>query len=39
MTIPNKPNSRLQNYPLTDKGQWHLAHIRSPHHTDTNLNV
>jgi Fic family protein len=31
MTIPDKPNSRLQKYRLTDKGQFHLASIRSPH--------
>ena len=39
MTIPDKPNSRLQRYRLTDKGRLHVAHIRSPHHTDNNLNV
>ena len=39
MTIPDKPNSSLQNYRLTAKGQWHLAQIRPPHHTDTNLNI
>ena len=28
MTIPNKPNSRLQKYRLTDKGQrWLLDHV------------
>ena len=31
MTIPDKPNSRLQKYRLTDKGQMQLANIRSPH--------
>jgi DNA-binding PadR family transcriptional regulator len=25
MTVPNKPNSRLQRYRLTDKGQAWLA--------------
>ena len=39
MTIPDKPNSRLQRYRLTDKGQLHLAHIRPPQHTDNNLNA
>jgi hypothetical protein len=39
MTIPDKPNSRLQRYRLTDKGRLHVAHIRSPHHTDNNLNI
>ena len=39
MTIPDKPNSRLQKYRLTAKGQWHLAHIRSPQPIDTNLNA
>lgn len=37
MTIPDKPNSRLQKYRLTDIGRSHLANIRSPHHTDNNL--
>jgi len=37
MTIPDKPNSRLQQYRLTDIGQLHLANIRSPRHLDTNL--
>ena len=39
MTIPDKPNSRLQKYRLTAKGQWQLAHIRLPQHPDTNLNI
>ena len=39
MTIPDKPNSRLQNYRLTAKGQWHLAPIRPPQPIDTNLNA
>ena len=39
MTIPDKPNSRLQKYRLTAKGQWHLAHIRHPQPIDTNLNA
>ena len=39
MTIPDKPNSRLQKYRLTDKGRLHLAHIRPPQHLDTNLNI
>jgi hypothetical protein len=39
MTIPDKPNSRLQRYRLTAKGQSHLAHIRLPQHPDTNLNI
>ncbi len=39
MTIPDKPNSRLQKYRLTAKGQWHLAHIRSPQPIDTKLNA
>ena len=39
MTIPDRPNSRLQKYRLTAKGQWHLAHIRPPQHPDTNLNI
>ena len=37
MTIPDKPNSRLQQYRLTEKGQLHLVNIRTPHHPDTNL--
>lgn len=37
MTIPDKPNSRLQQYRLTEKGQVELAYGRSPRHTDTNL--
>ena len=30
MTIPDKPNSRLQKYRLTDKGQVRLAHALYP---------
>lgn len=32
MTIPDKPNSRLQQYRLTEKGQLRLAHAISPSH-------
>ena len=39
MTIPDKPNSRLQKYRLTAKGHWHLAHIPPPQPIDTNLNA
>ena len=39
MTIPDKPNSRLQKYRLTAKGQAHLAPIRPPQPIDTNLNA
>ena len=39
MTIPDRPNSRLQKYRLTAKGQWYLANIRPPQHPDTNLNI
>ena len=27
MTIPDKPNSRLQKYRLTEKGRGHLRHV------------
>jgi len=32
MTIPDKPNSRLQQYRLTEKGRLQLAHALSPSH-------
>lgn len=32
MTIPDKPNSRLQRYRLTGKGRAQLAHALSPSH-------
>jgi hypothetical protein len=37
MTFSDKPNSRLQQYRLTEKGQVYLANIRSPHHAANNL--